>query len=94
MKLIVVTLLALAFLTVDASERSSSAVREFKRTVACPETGVTRGACPGWQVDHVVALCAGGEDAVCNMQWLTVEDHKAKTRVDVRSCRALRKGRH
>jgi hypothetical protein len=39
-------------------------------------------------VDHRIALCAGGDDAPHNMQWLSVEAHKAKTRIDVRECRA------
>jgi 5-methylcytosine-specific restriction endonuclease McrA len=29
-----------------------------------------RGACPGWEVDHVIPLACGGCDAVANMQWL------------------------
>lgn len=50
-------------------------------------TGQARGACPGWQIDHITPLCSGGADRPVNMQWLTVEQHKAKTREDVRICR-------
>lgn len=63
----------------------------FVRHNPCPETGLRRGACPGWQVDHVVALCAGGQDTRANMQWLTVADHRVKTRQDRRICRAIQK---
>lgn len=73
-----------------AAGRSNTIRAEFIRAVPCPETGVTRGACPGWEVDHVVPLCAGGADRPENMQWLTVAEHKAKTRQDVRGCRAGR----
>lgn len=43
-------------------------------------------SCPGYQIDHIIALCAGGTDEPCNMQWLTVEAHKAKTRNDLKLC--------
>lgn len=56
---------------------------------ACPATGLHRGACPGWQVDHVVALCAGGPDKRANMQWINLDDHRFKTYVDVRECRKI-----
>lgn len=67
--------------------RSKVTVAEFKRANPCPANGARRGACPGWQVDHVVALCAGGADAKENMQWLTIVDHKKKTKLDVMKCR-------
>ena len=54
----------------------------------CPATGQPRGACPGYQVDHRTPLCNGGADRVDNLQWLSIEEHKRKTRIDVRSCRA------
>jgi hypothetical protein len=55
----------------------------------CPSTGLTSGACPGFQVDHAVPLCLGGPrvDQISNLQWLSIEDHKRKTREDVRLCR-------
>jgi hypothetical protein len=72
-------------------ERSAAEVRAFRNAHPCPVTGRKRGACPGFQVDHTVALCAGGEDNASNMFWLSVEDHKFKTFTDVRECRKLRK---
>lgn len=67
--------------------RSSSAVKEFKRHHPCPATGATRGKCAGWEVDHVIPLCAGGPDTPANMQWLSIPSHRQKTKVDVMRCR-------
>lgn len=72
-------------------KRSTSEVLAFKRHTPCPSTGERRGACPGYAVDHVRPLCAGGEDRRGNMQWITTDDHRFKTLVDARECRKLRK---
>lgn len=72
----------------SAADRSRAVRAEFMRTNPCPSTGATRGPCPGWQVDHWAPLCIGGADAAPNLRWLTIEQHKAKTRQDVRLCRA------
>jgi hypothetical protein len=42
-------------------------------------------------VDHKGALCAGWPDTRENMQWITNEDHRFKTFIDVRECRKLRR---
>lgn len=60
---------------------------EFRAQFPCPSTGNRYGACPGWQIDHRTPLCIGGKDEVANLAWITVEDHKRKTRSDVRLCR-------
>lgn len=67
--------------------RDKSQVARFRAEQPCPVTGRAKGACPGWQVDHIIPLCAGGQDSRANMQWITVEDHRFKTFVDVRECR-------
>lgn len=72
-------------------QRSAAEVRAFRAEHPCPATGQHRGACPGWDVDHVRPLCAGGEDRPGNMQWISDEDHRFKTLVDVRECRKLRR---
>lgn len=67
--------------------RSAAVKREFQRENPCPSTGKPRGKCPGFQVDHVIPLKCDGPDTPANMQWLTIQDHKAKTRREARWCR-------
>jgi hypothetical protein len=67
--------------------RSSAVRTEFIKANPCPATGKSRGACPGWQVDHRIALVCGGPDTVENLQWLTVAEHREKTRAEVKLCR-------
>lgn len=74
-----------------AEARDASARRAFVRENPCPLTGKTKGACPGWDVDHIVPLCAGGADHPKNMQWIEKEPHKEKTREDVRVCKRDRR---
>jgi hypothetical protein len=62
--------------------RDSHAKEAFRRAHACPATGKTYGACPGWVVDHVQALKHGGADAPWNMQWQTRAAAKAKDRIE------------
>ena len=71
-----------------AAERSRTLRAEFMRQHPCPSTGATKGACPGWQVDHREALVCGGKDDLGNLQWLAVAEHRDKTRVEVKLCRA------
>jgi hypothetical protein len=71
-----------------SADRSRMIRAEFIRLNPCPSTGLTRGACPGWQVDHREALVCGGRDELQNLQWLTIEAHRHKTRVEVKLCRA------
>ncbi|WP_114970223.1 HNH endonuclease signature motif containing protein [Rhodoferax ferrireducens] len=84
-------LFLLLAISAAADARSAREVLAFKRANPCPSTGERRGACPGFQVDHTIALCAGGPDLRSNMAWLSIEDHRFKTFTDVRECRKLRK---
>ncbi len=52
----------------------------FVKKHPCPATGKSRGACPGYVVDHTTPLCAGGRDHPSNMQWQTVKEAKIKDR--------------
>lgn len=77
---------------VEAASKRDPAVRaEFQRQNPCPSTGKTSGKCFGWEADHKDAICAGGADAVWNLQWLTKEAHRAKTRHDIAFCAILRR---
>lgn len=53
--------------------RGFAAKAEFRKIHPCPATGLTSGACPGWQVDHVIPLASCGCDIVENLQWLKNE---------------------
>ncbi len=52
------------------------------RSHPCPATGKTSGPCPGYVVDHVAPLKRGGLDDPSNMQWQTIEQAKAKDRIE------------
>lgn len=82
---------ALLTFQADAAPRSAAERLAFIRENPCPATGLRRGSCPGFEMDHIQPLCAGGADHRSNLQWLSVEDHRFKTRVDVRECRRNRR---
>lgn len=68
-------------------ERSQAQLAVFVREHTCPGTGQTRGPCPGYVVDHITPLCAGGADAPSNMQWQTTESGKLKDKEERAQCR-------
>src|SRR5208283_4531006 len=54
--------------------RSRNALRSFRAMHPCPATGQTKGACPGYEVNHHIPLeCCGP----ANMEWLTHAEHVA-----------------
>lgn len=67
------------------TQRSRAQVNAFLRLHGYEKTP------HGYQVDHIIPLCAGGPDTPENMQLLTIEEHREKTRIDVRWCRLLKK---
>lgn len=71
--------------------RSAKVVREFRQTHVCPSTGLKIGPCPGWEADHWLPLCAGGLDRPWQLHWLSIAEHKAKTKLDLVQCRLLRR---
>ncbi len=82
-----IALLVAALITVEPSgclirspKRSEAAKRDFRRIHPCPITGKTTGACPGWEIDHVVPLCCRGKDAASNMRWLSHVEHQFRHR--------------
>jgi hypothetical protein len=73
-----------------ANARSAAEILAFKRANPCPSTGLRRGACPGYVIDHVKPLCNGGPDLQSNMQWQTVVGAKTKDADERRLCRTVR----
>lgn len=63
-------------------KRSYEEKRKFRSHFPCPSTDKHSGACPGWVVDHVVALKHCGPDKSTNMAWQTTEDARAKDRFE------------
>jgi len=68
-------------------KRSKAVLRAFVNQQACPATGMHRLPCPGWQIDHITPLKCLGLDEPENLQWLTVEAHKEKTKREAKLCR-------
>jgi hypothetical protein len=69
--------------------RDRAVIREFKRLNICPATGTFTQRCKGWEVDHRLPLCAAGEDVLANLQYISIADHRAKTRLDLKGCKLL-----
>ena len=86
-RLIILAALAAHSIASLAIERQPSQRAAFVRANPCPATGKARGPCPGFVVDHITPLCAGGLDHPANMQWQTAEDAKTKDREERRLCR-------
>lgn len=76
---------------VYASERSAAQVLAFKRANPCPSTGLRRGACVGFVVDHVYPLCAGGADTPENMAWQEVKASRRKDVWERKLCRDMKR---
>lgn len=85
-----VALAAILTLPAGARERSASERLAFIREHPCPSTGQRHGSCPGYVVDHIRPLCAGGPDHRSNMQWQTRADSLRKDKDERRECRKKR----
>lgn len=68
-------------------ERSQVAKDQFRHANICPSTGLHKGRCVGWVIDHINPLCNGGADAPINMQWQSVADAKIKDRWERKLCK-------
>jgi hypothetical protein len=66
--------------------RSGAARRAFRRMHPCPVTGLVKGRCAGYVIDHIEPLACGGADAPFNMQWQTTAEAKAKDAVERKNC--------
>ena len=83
-----ITLMAVFACPAHAREytRNPQVTRDFQRMHPCPSTGSPYGYCPGYIKDHIVPLCAGGPDAVTNMQWQTTHDAHEKDKLEWQQC--------
>jgi hypothetical protein len=63
-------------------KRCAAAKAAFERDHPCPATGLSRGPCPGYVIDHIAPLKRGGLDDPSNMQWQTREAALLKDRVE------------
>jgi hypothetical protein len=50
--------------------RNKAVLREFAKVFPCPANLKPVPSCPGWSIDHVIPLAAGGADRQDNLQWL------------------------
>lgn len=67
-------------------KRSHVQIHAFVKANACPSTGENRLPCPGYVIDHVIALACGGPDHQSNMQWQTIAEGKAKDKWERIGC--------
>lgn len=67
--------------------RRNAAINQFKRLNHCPSTGLGRGSCPGYIIDHIVPLACGGPDRPDNMQWQTIRAAKSKDKIERKQCK-------
>lgn len=92
--LIAALILAVYIAAAGADTSRSSAVRaQFQKLQPCPVTRERTGPCPGWVVDHQIPLCAGGADALHNMQWQRADEAQVKDREERAYCASLKGGK-
>lgn len=84
-------LILLLVISFDGIARDRAQRAEFVRDHPCPATGETRWKCPGYVVDHIVPLCAGGADKPSNMQWQELAESKVKDNEERALCRNLKR---
>ena len=83
MRLLTIFLISFCAINTPATaknKRISAVKHEFRLANPCPATSQRRGACPGYIIDHRIALCVGGKDVASNLRWQTKEASKRKDR--------------
>lgn len=89
-KTIVVIVLSLAVGSAAGAERSSTVIHQFRKLNPCPATGKIERTCPGYVIDHIVPLCAGGPDILENLTYQKTADSYRKDKLERDICRRLR----
>lgn len=87
MKLLILLLVFASSLVSAKVSRDPAQVRAYRSEHPCPATGKTSGACPGYVVDHIVPLCAGGADHPDNMIWQQKAESVEKDKTEWALCR-------
>lgn len=57
-----------------------SAKYQNQKPNPCASNGRHAGLCPGYVIDHIEPLCAGGRDHESNIQWPTIAEAKIRDR--------------
>lgn len=83
--IVVIALLAPAAVAQIPLARSRPLIREFARM-----TGYPKGR-PGFVVDHEIPLCAGGPDALANLQWQEKRKSYVKDAFERELCRDMKR---
>ena len=91
MKNIAAFFLMMLAIVASATTRDRTQVYKFRATHPCPANGSLHGACPGYVVDHIIALECGGRDIPQNMQFQTIAAAKLKD-IQEHKCR-IHKGK-
>lgn len=73
-------------LTCRVRDKAGHLIRSRSRRAAFIRSN--GGPRQGYAVDHIVPLACGGCDVPSNMQWLTLEEWRAKTRWERQPCSA------
>lgn len=71
--------------------RSSHTLVEFQHVIPCPVTLKEVGACHGYVKDHIIPLCAGGQDSVANLKWSEHGYSLFRDKQERELCRQLKK---
>ncbi|WP_446811579.1 HNH endonuclease signature motif containing protein [Methylomonas sp. 2BW1-5-20] len=88
--ILIIAILSAISATSSAAQqkRSEAAKNAFKHANPCPSNGRNYGACPGYVIDHIIALACGGADDPSNMQWQTVTAGRAKDEWERKGCKS------
>ena len=95
MKKSLLVLLALAVsISIGATTRSYKERAAFIKANPCPATTAhSAKTCPGYVVDHIIPLCAGGADKTSNMQWQPKAASYKKDIFERSQCASLKKAK-